>query len=263
MWHPPFCFPLALCFIVHFMHAVSHHCLPPPVFHNAFHTCCFTTPSVTPCVSQCISCMLFHTTVCHPLCFTVHFIPTVSHHCLPPPVFHSAFHACCFTPMSATHCVLHYPTSRPMLHVVFGSVVVLRKFIKDETEPIWAAWAAHVEYLPLMFSRSFQFPKDVLELDKKILEAQKKFDAVVEFTNLFKPKHHFVSHVVPNIIKMGPLPEYWCYSFEGFHQRIKRISRGSNWKNVCWRIVSYWCYQFGIVMGMDDASESNRLSGLA
>jgi hypothetical protein len=85
----------------------------------------------------------------------------------------------------------------------------------------------------------------------------------VEFQGFFKPKHHFVSHAVPSVMKMGPMPEYWCYSFEGFHQRIKRISKGSNWKDVCFRIASYWCYQFGILMGTPDSAEYARMSGLA
>ena len=93
------------CFAVYFVHAVSHHHPPPLVFHSVFRACCFTPLSATLCVSRCISCMLFHTTVCHPVCFTLYFVHAVSRHHPPPCVFHTTFRACCFTPLSATLCV--------------------------------------------------------------------------------------------------------------------------------------------------------------
>jgi len=142
-------------------------------------------------------------------------------------------------------------------------VQLLLPFIPDETEPVWVAWVAHVKYLDLIFARSFEVPAGILRLDALLLDAQAKFDAVPQYKGFFKPKHHYLSHVIPNIIELGPLPEYWCYSFEGFHQKIKRISRASNWKNVGKRIVKFWCYQFACLMGTHDEAERSRLSGIA
>ena len=44
--------------------------------------------------------------------------------------------------------------------------------------------------------------------------------------------------------------EYHCWSYEGFHQRVKKIADASNFRNVSKRIVEYFCLQFGCVLGL-------------
>jgi hypothetical protein len=106
-------------------------------------------------------------------------------------------------------------------------------------------------------------PTEVAVLDKKIYEANAAFLAVPAFKRLFKPKHHFTSHVAVNISRMGPMREYWCYSYEGFHQRVKHICKNSSFKNVSKRVMRFWSMQFALCMGCRDARERTRLSNLA
>ena len=54
---------------------------------------------------------------------------------------------------------------------------------------------------------------------------------------------------------------YWCYAFEGFHQRIKRIAKDSNYRNISKRIVEFFTVQFGLVMNRD-GEERDTLAGL-
>ena len=60
------------------------------------------------------------------------------------------------------------------------------------------------------------------------------------------------AHAAVNWLRMGPLRGMWCFSLEGFHQRVKRISKGSNFRNISKRIVYYWCMQFAVVNGLID-----------
>ena len=113
--------------------------------------------------------------------------------------------------------------------------------IPDESEAVWKSWCEHVEYLPLLTQKNIT-PLEVVALDKKIFDATETFVGVPQFKNLFKPKHHFAAHVSVNIERMGPLREYWCYSYEGFHQRVKHIARNSNWQIVSKRIARFFVY---------------------
>ena len=62
------------------------------------------------------------------------------------------------------------------------------------------------------------------------------------FGDYVKTKHHFVTHAPVNIMRMGPMSGYHCWSFEGFHQRVKQIGDISNFKNVSKRIVHFFCF---------------------
>ena len=62
-----------------------------------------------------------------------------------------------------------------------------------------------------------------------------------------KPKHHYVAHAPLDILKLGPIKGFWCWSFEGFHQVMKQIAATSNFKgNVCKHLVEVWRFQFGL-----------------
>jgi hypothetical protein len=79
------------------------------------------------------------------------------------------------------------------------------------------------------------------------IHAAIRFAQVPEFKDFFKPKHHYVAHAPLDILKLGPMRGFWCWSFEGFHQIMKRIAADSNFKgNVCKRIVEVWRFQFGL-----------------
>lgn len=55
-----------------------------------------------------------------------------------------------------------------------------------------------------------------------------------------KPKHHFVQHIPLDALMHGPPRGYWCFSFEGMHQVMKRYARGSSFVNVGKRIMGLW-----------------------
>jgi hypothetical protein len=86
---------------------------------------------------------------------------------------------------------------------------------------------------------------------------------VKAYEGFMKPKNHFVTHAARDTLKKGPMRERWCYSYEGFHQRVKHISKGSNWKNPCRRMMRFWCHQFAFLNSLHDPSERKRLNGLA
>ena len=56
----------------------------------------------------------------------------------------------------------------------------------------------------------------------------------------WKPKHHMTSHIPVDILRLGPARGYWCYSYEGYNKVIKKITRGSNFKNICKRVADVW-----------------------
>ena len=103
----------------------------------------------------------------------------------------------------------------------------------------------------------------VIHLDLLIYKAQVAFKNVKEYGHFYKPKHHFATHAPVNTLRMGPMRGYWCYSFEGFHQRVKRIAKDSNYINICKRVVDFYCMQFGVHLGCSDPKRQRKLSTLA
>ena len=53
-------------------------------------------------------------------------------------------------------------------------------------------------------------------------------------------------------------------SYEGFHQKVKRITKGARTGiDPCKRVMKFWCYQFAFLNACSDPSERKRLQGLA
>ena len=69
---------------------------------------------------------------------------------------------------------------------------------------------------------------------------------VPEFKGFFKPKNHYLAHASLDILKLGPIRGFWCWSFEGFHRVMKHIAADSNFKNVSKRLSRIWRFQFGL-----------------
>jgi hypothetical protein len=111
-----------------------------------------------------------------------------------------------------------------------------------------------------MFKDKIKIP-EIIKMDEMVFNSQLKFSQS-EISDFFKPKHHFSSHASVHTLRMGPMSGYWCYAYEGFHQRVKRIAKGSKWKNVAKRIVSYFCMQFGVVFGYANSEERRKKSNL-
>jgi len=72
---------------------------------------------------------------------------------------------------------------------------------------------------------------------------------VPEYKGFYKPKHHDCTHAPHMVFNLGPMRGYWCYSFEGFHQKMKRIAEGSNFRNVTERVVDFWRMRFALFLG--------------
>ena len=52
--------------------------------------------------------------------------------------------------------------------------------------------------------------------------------------------HHFSQHLPLDMLRLGPARGYWCYSYEGYNKVIKKITKGSNFKNICKRVADVW-----------------------
>ena len=65
---------------------------------------------------------------------------------------------------------------------------------------------------------------------------------------LWKPKHHFCEHMVEEIKRVGPHRSYWCFSFEGYNQKLKRAARNSNYKDVSGRVAKRLCMKRAVAI---------------
>jgi hypothetical protein len=84
---------------------------------------------------------------------------------------------------------------------------------------------------------------EVADLDEAIIQHQQIFTSIKEYYFLYKPKHHFTTHLPEDIKMYGPLRHFWCFRFEALNQTIKKIAQGSNYQNVTKRVAEYWCFK--------------------
>ena len=142
------------------------------------------------------------------------------------------------------------------------SVKLFEPLIPDKQEPVWDAWVKHVKYFEMMRWHEYTL-QDIQALDNAVYDAQAAFDKAFGGQGLWKPKQHFASHLAVSTLRCGPTREYHCFSYEGMHQRVKRISDASNWRNVSKRIMRFWRNQFMCLMGIGSSEERTRLNNLA
>ena len=45
-----------------------------------------------------------------------------------------------------------------------------------------------------------------------------RFTSIPQYINLYKPKHHFCTHLPSDILMYGPPRHYWCSRFEAMNQ---------------------------------------------
>ena len=57
------------------------------------------------------------------------------------------------------------------------------------------------------------------------------------------PKHHYMVHYPSQIERLGPLISSWTMRQEAKLSFVKRVSRLSNYKNVCKKHQFWMCYQ--------------------
>ena len=84
-----------------------------------------------------------------------------------------------------------------------------------------------------LWLRSFT-ARDILDLDKTIWQHDTLLLGTPSLSHLWKPKHHYLSHVPLEILRWGPPRNYWCIPFEHENQLIKGGASHSNFVNVLW-----------------------------
>ena len=80
----------------------------------------------------------------------------------------------------------------------------------------------------------------LLHTPLQVPEYQAKIGDATKDKSHWKPKHHFTQHIPIDILYLGPARGYWCFSYEGFNKVIKKITKGSNFKNICKRVADVW-----------------------
>lgn len=63
---------------------------------------------------------------------------------------------------------------------------------------------------------------------------------VPEYDGLWKPKHHFATHVPIDVLRFGPSRGYWCMSFEGFNKIVKQATEISNYRQEDLFVIEHW-----------------------
>ena len=81
---------------------------------------------------------------------------------------------------------------------------------------------------------------DVTGLDQLVKDHQSLFLKVKEYDGLWKPKHHFATHLPVDLLRFGPLRGYWCMSFEGFNKVVKRATEISNYRSEDVFVMEHW-----------------------
>ena len=109
--------------------------------------------------------------------------------------------------------------------------------VKDQNDPLWVCWCAHLDYLNSLLSYSFT-PDSVVQLDRLIYRHQTLFSAC--YPGYWKPKMAMICHFPMDILRGGPPRLLWCMRFEAMNQVFKRIMVGSNFLNPFLRMSSFW-----------------------
>ena len=63
---------------------------------------------------------------------------------------------------------------------------------------------------------------------------------VPEYNGLWKPKHHFETHLPVDLLRFGPLRGFWCMSFEGFNSIVKQATEISNYRSEDLFVMEHW-----------------------
>lgn len=126
-----------------------------------------------------------------------------------------------------------------ILDFTLHSIELLRPFIQDPDEPVWRCWKVLVQILILSMHHTFTLDM-VWKLDDLIQDHHKLFLSIPEYSDLFKPKHHFCAHLPVDILRFGPPRHYWCMRFEALNQVFKHIAMGGNNTETCKRCAHFF-----------------------
>ena len=121
------------------------------------------------------------------------------------------------------------------------SILLLGGLLPQEAKrlPAWRSWLLHHRVLMMCLQRTFN--TDELELlDDLITQYSTQFQKVPEYGTYYKPKHHFLHHVVIDIVRFGPPRFFWCLPSEAFQKIIKAAANRSNYKDECMTVLDFW-----------------------
>lgn len=159
-------------------------------------------------------------------------------------------------------CHIH-GTAGAVLDFTLHSLVVLRPLVKDATDAVWRCWKLMVAITMACMQHSFSRAHVEL-LDRLIVKHQQLFLSIPEYAHLFKPKHHFCSHIPLDILRFGPARHYWCMRFEAMNQVFKQIAKGGSFRDTCKRCAEFFSLRgtLGIRYGLHERwGETHSVSG--
>ena len=78
-----------------------------------------------------------------------------------------------------------------------------------------------VKYFSALMATRFT-ESSIYALDALLHDAQEKFLAISMYSELWKPKNHFVQHLPADIKLFGPPRTFWCMRFEAKNQESPR-----------------------------------------
>ena len=121
------------------------------------------------------------------------------------------------------------------------SVEVLEPLLTDamRQHPAWASWVKLCELFAVCVQHEFHVD-DIERIDDLQVEYIALFNAVPEYAGLYRPKHHFLSHLPHDLWLYGPFRGFWTFGFESFNKVIKKGASQSNWQREQLAVMQYW-----------------------
>jgi len=136
---------------------------------------------------------------------------------------------------------VHFTAAQMMLFAQFSVALLTgaspNPLVRDQSDPLWICWLAHLDYFNILLSFSFT-DAAVVHLDRLIVRHQTLFAAC--YPGYWKPKMAMVCHFPMDILRGGPPRLLWCMRFEAMNQVFKRIMEGSNFLNPFLRMATFW-----------------------
>lgn len=123
--------------------------------------------------------------------------------------------------------------------------------VKDQSDPLWVCWCAHLDYLNVLLAYSFTYDS-VVHLDRLIFRHQTLFTAA--YPGYWKPKFALICHFPMDILRGGPPRLLMTMRFEAMNQVFKRIMVGSNFLNPFLRMATFWNVKSGRELSSGAAS---------
>ena len=137
-------------------------------------------------------------------------------------------------------CHVHM-TAGDTLRFTLHSTEVLGPLLgKHTSSKVWQCWLKHVHYVSVLMQHQIT-EAQIQTLDQLIFEHQEAFLSIPEYSELYKPKHHFATHFPIDIRNFGPPRHYWCMRFESLNQVFKTIAVGGSYRDTTRRCAKIWC----------------------